>query len=286
MMKSGWLNIYKPKGFSSATITNLIKKKIKMKVGHAGTLDPLAYGVLPVAIGEATKTISYTTNAIKCYEFEIVFGKTTSTLDSEGDIIDSCDVLPNIEQLAIVMKELQGEINQVPPIFSSIKVNGKASYKYARKGKDLNLPARKILINSLDLLSIDDYNRKARFRVVCGKGTYVRALARDIANKCNSMGFVSDLKRVYVGKFHENNALVVNPENFDHDFAVLPVDFVLDDILAYNLDNQQSKQLKLGMFIPCSIEEAKQVKVYDENQIIALAKVEKSLLKPVRVFNF
>ena len=177
--KSGWLTINKEVGMTSASVVNKIKKIMNVKkAGHAGTLDPLASGVLPIALGEATKTMSYAMNSIKSYEFDIKWGASTDTDDLEGKIILESDKRPLKKEIVNILPKFQGLIKQRPPAFSAIKINGVRSYKLARNSIFSDIPAREVFIEKINLVKYIDKDI-ARLNVLCGKGVYIRSLARD-----------------------------------------------------------------------------------------------------------
>ena len=176
------------------------------KAGHAGTLDPLASGVLPIALGEATKTVPYVMDGEKAYEFVVRWGQATTTDDREGEVIESSDYRPERAEIEAVLHRFVGEISQRPPAFSAIKVDGQRSYDLARQGDLKELPARTIRIDALRLREVIDPDH-ARFEVACGKGTYVRSLARDLALALGTKGYVQLLRRTRVGSFTEKSTI-------------------------------------------------------------------------------
>jgi len=204
----GFLLINKPQGPTSFNIVAKIRRKFAVKrVGHCGTLDPLAEGLLVVAAGrEATRLIQYLGDD-KTYEFGINFGAQTTTGDREGEIVKSCGEIPNCEQLLAAIPKFIGEISQIPPVFSAIKINGKRAYQLAREGKPVEMKPRNIKIYSLELLSFNAEGKTADFKVDCSSGTYIRTLAQDIAKECASLGFCSFIKRTRVGDFLLENAV-------------------------------------------------------------------------------
>jgi tRNA pseudouridine55 synthase len=199
-LENTWLNINKPLGYSSAKVVAIVKKMTgAKKVGHGGTLDPLASGVLPVALNKATKTSEKLMNAKKKYFFRISFGEFRDTDDAEGKVIESSLVRPSTAEIISILPFFIGKIKQTPSRFSAIKINGKRAYELARKEVDFEMPPREVEIFSLKLIS--NCAEFAEFEIACSKGTYVRSLARDICKKTNSCGFVSKLIRLQVGKF-------------------------------------------------------------------------------------
>jgi len=201
-----WLNVNKPKNISSAKVVSIVKRITgAKKVGHGGTLDPLAYGVLPIALNKATKTVSKIIDSNKSYIFIIKFGSSTDTDDSEGKIIKTSNKMPSLNGIINVIPYFIGKINQIPSKFSAIKINGQRAYSLARKEVEFAIPSREITIFSLSIISFD--GNYAKFEVLCSKGTYIRSLARDICEKLDICGHVSDLVRIKVGNFSINQAI-------------------------------------------------------------------------------
>ena len=210
---NGWLNINKPYGFSSAKVVAIIKRILKAKkVGHGGTLDPLAVGVLPICINKATKTTEKTMSFTKEYLFDITFGELRSTADAEGEIIDKNDKIPTDIEITNILDKFIGNIKQTPPIYSAIKINGKRAYELARENKDIELKERDVKVYNLEFLGFQNKNI-ARFLVKCGKGFYIRSLAVDIAKTLNTVGYVSYLERKSVGIFNQDN--IITLEEFE-----------------------------------------------------------------------
>ena len=203
----GWLNVYKPKGISSFKVVNKIKKYFNInKIGHGGTLDPLAEGVLPIAIGKATKLIPFINNHIKEYEFEVKWGVQTTTDDSEGDVINKSDIIPTESEIIKVLEEYKGDIFQKPPKASAIKINGKRAYALLRSNKDFEIKEKKVHLYSSKILKTYIKKSTTKFKIKSGKGFYVRSYARDLAELLNTKGHIFSLKRTKVGKFSYKNA--------------------------------------------------------------------------------
>ena len=210
---NGWLNINKPYGFSSAKVVAIIKRILKAKkVGHGGTLDPLAVGVLPICINKATKTTEKTMGFTKEYLFDITFGELRSTADAEGEVIDKNDKIPTDIEITNILDKFIGDIKQIPPIYSAIKINGKRAYELARENKDIELEERDVKVYNLEFLGFQNKDT-ARFLVKCGKGFYVRSLAVDIVKTLNTVGYVSYLERKSVGIFNQDN--IITLEEFE-----------------------------------------------------------------------
>ncbi len=296
----GWLVVDKPLNMSSAKAVFYAKKYLNAsKVGHGGTLDPMASGVLPLAFGEATKTVSYAANKLKKYKFTIRWGEARDTDDLEGNIIDTSDERPNVSSIRNILKRFIGKINQVPPIYSAIKISGQRSYKLARGGKDVVLNPRSVFIEDLDLIKVLSKN-EASFQLCCGKGVYVRSLARDLAQALGTVGCISSLRRTQVGNFLEKDAISLDQlKVLGHKRAAVsklqPVEAVLDDIPALLLTEEEAKIVKDGMAIPLvqlsESQQALQIKVATplyticRGKIVALAKIESGRIRPYRVLN-
>ena len=204
---SGWLVLDKPYELGSTQAVGKIRWLFQaQKAGHAGTLDPLATGVLPIALGEATKTVPYVTDGEKAYRFTVQWGLQTNTDDAEGTEVHSSDQRPQRADIETLLPQFVGDIQQVPPAFSAIKVDGKRAYAQARAGEEVELQARPVFVDSFDLVDCPDADH-AVFNVVCGKGTYVRAFARDLGQKLGCFGHVTDLRRTFVEPFEESDTV-------------------------------------------------------------------------------
>lgn len=247
---SGWINLNKPEGVTSNDAVMIVKRALGFpKIGHAGTLDPLASGILPIALGEATKLVQYMMDDDKVYLFTVTWGEQRTTDDREGDVIATSDIRPTAEHIRAVLPEFTGTILQKPPAFSAIKVDGKRAYDLARAGEDLDLAARPVDVYELDLVTQTEST--ATLRCVCGKGTYVRSLARDIAEKLGTKGYVSYLCRENVGPFSLADAISLDffRETTDKDTLesnVLAVQTVLDDIPVLAVNDTEATRLKNG----------------------------------------
>lgn len=293
----GWLVLDKPVGMTSAHAVAKVKKLLKpRKIGHGGTLDPLATGILPLALGEATKLFAYVAANTKAYRFTVRWGEERATDDSEGDVVQASDARPSQAEIEAILPAFVGEaVMQVPPVFSAIKQDGKRAYAVARKGGDVVLEARPVNINSLKLLDIADPNH-ATFELVCGKGTYVRAVARDMGRKLGCFGHVSMLRRTMVGKFSENDAISLEMlGDLVHSGALkarlLPMASVLDDIPALEIDRLAVHRLTHGQsaVLPPAHwrkgEEPRLVLATCQGHPIAMVEADQGEIRPVRVFN-
>lgn len=292
----GWLNVNKPLHLSSAQVVGAVKRLTRaQKVGHAGTLDPLADGVLPIALGEATKTSGYMMNASKDYRFAIRFGEARATDDAEGEVVATSDHRPSESDIQNILQRFTGEISQTPPVYSAIKKDGKRAYALARAGLEVQLQPRAIMIHQLTMLNYD--GQEAMFDVTCGKGTYIRSLARDISQELGTVGYVSRLTRTRVGKFSQNNAisldllekLVHSPAEIQGDSlnsALLPLSTALDDILDYAVDSKEAEQLRRGQVIHLHAHRTDHlVAAVKDGELIAICERQGHILKPKRVFN-
>lgn len=288
---SGWLVIDKPADLSSAKALITIKKAFpKIKIGHSGTLDPFATGVLPVAIGEATKVISYNQADEKEYIFKMQLGKETDTLDTEGSVIHHSDIIPSEEELKNVISLFIGITEQTPPPFSALKVNGKRAYQLARDGAVFTLQPRKITIHQLKLLDFSREDATATFKVRCGKGTYIRSLARDIARKLNSYGYLLELRRTKVGIFSEDMLISLDKfkeivHNGSLEREMKSVDIVLDDIPVLYVSKENEAFVKQGRQIHVDIETAELLSLKNDDKLVAIGYVIDHYFQPTRVFN-
>ncbi|QEK89419.1 tRNA pseudouridine(55) synthase TruB [Wolbachia endosymbiont of Chrysomya megacephala] len=209
-MVNGWLNLDKPTGMSSAQAVTQIKRIFGIKkAGHLGTLDPLASGILPIALGEATKTIPYLSCDLKAYNFTIKWGKQTTTDDLGGDTIRTSDIKPEYNQINCAIKDFIGEITQTPPQFSAVKIKGARAYKLARSGQKVNIKPRQVKIHELKLIFLDTINNSADFSMICGSGVYVRSIARDLGVTLNCFGHITKLRRTMVGDFKEDESVTI-----------------------------------------------------------------------------
>ena len=302
----GWLVLDKPLGPSSSGCVGKLKWLTgAQKVGHGGTLDPLASGVLPIAFGEATKTSSYAMDGSKTYEFDVTWGTSTETCDAEGDVIASSDARPDAEQIKAALPTFIGDIDQIPPKFSAIKIDGQRAYELARKGEEVDIKSRPVTIHDLRLVKTVDSDT-ASFEVDCGKGTYVRSLARDLALHLGCEGHISRLRRTAVGPFLIEKAvsLATFEENEGENAAslltqyLLSVETVLDDIPALALTDQEARKLRHGQGIPVlpvaqrsplrdgRISQGDVVQVTANGTLVALARIAGGEIRPVRVMNF
>ena len=296
----GWIIIDKPLGMGSTGVVGKVRYLLNaQKAGHGGTLDPLASGVLPIALGEATKTVAYAMEGSKTYEFTARWGQSTATDDMEGEVVSESDVRPAEADIHAILNEFEGEIDQIPPIYSAIKVDGKRAYDLARADIVVELKSRKIQIDKCELVGCDDVDH-ASFRVQCGKGTYIRSLARDIAARLGTCAHVSRLRRPRVGPFTEKHAISLDSlealrHNNNEAEALLAVEAVLDDIPALALSEDETRRLKYGQTISAGsvldqlalsdINQDTVLCAQFEGEMIALVKCVEGEIKALRVLN-
>jgi tRNA pseudouridine55 synthase len=283
---------------TSTEAVNRVRRLLDaQKAGHAGTLDPLATGVLPIALGEATKTIPFAQDAEKTYGFTIRWGEERTTDDAEGEVSATSDVRPGDDAIRAILPRFTGIITQVPPRFSAIKVDGQRAYDLARAGEDVQLDAREAEINHLELLG--NSAEGAKFLCRCGKGTYMRSLARDMARALGTVGHIADLRREAVGGFISQNAISLAKLEENPHIALLPVETVLDDIPALALNEREAARLKNGQTLSfiarpdmerllragLDLEETATALATHEGKPIALVTVDGANIQPTRVLN-
>ncbi|MFK7968272.1 MAG: tRNA pseudouridine(55) synthase TruB [Rickettsiaceae bacterium] len=293
---NGWLNLYKPKGISSAKAVGLVKSYFKKsKIGHTGTLDLEAEGVLPIAIGQATKLVSILMNSQKQYVFTVQFGAQTTTADAAGEVIKKTDIIPLELDCKEICRQFIGEIKQVPPAYSALKINGIRAYKLARENKKFEIKQRSITVYDLKLLKYDAQVKTATYIVDCSKGTYVRSLAEDISLSLHSLGFVIELRRTRVGIFNEQNSINIldlNCETFDEACVFvgskcLRIEEVLDDITVLEVDKLIAQKIRYGQ--QCNFDKVgncDQIWLKYDDKILAIGSLSENNFKSSRVFNY
>jgi tRNA pseudouridine55 synthase len=293
----GWLCLDKPQGMTSTQAVNRVRRITRArKVGHGGTLDPLATGVLPIALGEATKTVAYVMEGRKHYRFTARLGETRTTDDAEGEVLATSEVRPSTAEIAAALPRFVGRIEQVPPRFAAVKVEGERAYDLARRGETVELAPRFVQVDRFDLVERPDPDQ-VTFEVVCGRGTYVRALVRDLGEALGCLAHVIALRRLQVGPFDVAEAVSLTAlEQLVADDALpqalLPVGAALGDLPALPLTQPQVDRLRAGQTIRVApgllIGEAEAdatVRAMAAGRMIALARLHGSELSPVRVFN-
>ena len=289
MKKNFWLLLDKPSGISSAGALNKLKRILDVnKIGHNGTLDPLASGVLLVAIGEALKTISFIGPQDKEYAFSIKFGQMTDSYDGEGAIIAETANLPSQCDIESVLPEFLGIISQTTPIYSAIKIRGKPAYKYARAGEDVIMKSRLINISSLKLLNYDEISNESHFLASCSHGTYIRSLAVDIAARVGSLGYVSYLRRTRCGKYLEKDAISLEQlekREYNHDAYCREVDDMLGDIPVHQIDDQSAQYITYGQRIDLNVNHTGKLRLYNQNKLHSIVHVETGIIDDIRIFH-
>jgi tRNA pseudouridine55 synthase len=293
---NGWIILDKPVGMTSTSAVAFVKRVLDArKAGHAGTLDPLASGCLPIALGEATKTVSFVMDGRKVYRFALRWGAETETDDTEGAVTATSDVRPDAAAINAILDEFTGMISQVPPAYSAIKIAGERAYDLAREGEEVVLEARQIVVHRLQLLDCPDADT-AVFEAECGKGTYVRALARDMGRRLGTHAHVTGLRRMVVGPFTE--AMLITPETLESlakenpqpaEQQMQPLEAALYRIPAFQFGERDTARLRSGQAVllrgrDAPVSQGSAYAVCD-GVPVAIGEVEKGLFNPKRVFN-
>ena len=298
---SGWICLDKPYDLGSTQAVGRVRRLFNaQKAGHAGTLDPLATGILPIALGEATKTVSFMVEAGKGYRFTIAWGTSTTTLDREGAVTATSEVRPTREAIEAALSAFIGDIDQIPPAFSAIKVDGERSYDLARAGAAVELAARPVTIDNLEIVDMPDADH-VTLSMDCGKGTYVRAIARDLATALGAEAHVSELRRTHVGPFGAQGAITLEKlEDLVHrgagQEALLPVETALDDIPVLAVTDEDAFRLSQGrgmVLLPRQVETVRATLKGDDRTVLAshrgqaaaICEMRAGQLRPIRVFN-
>ncbi|MEA2779689.1 MAG: tRNA pseudouridine55 synthase [Rhodospirillaceae bacterium] len=296
----GWVVLDKPAGMTSTSAVAAVRRAFDAaKGGHGGTLDPLATGLLPIALGEATKTVPYVMDGLKTYRFTLRFGEERATDDAEGAVTVTSDARPSDAAIRDALAGFRGRISQRPPSFSAIKVDGQRAYDLARAGEPVELAAREVLIERFDLTERPDADQ-ASFEVRSGKGAYMRSLARDLARAVGSVGHVTALRRIAVGPFSEAHAISLDSlQGLGHSPAasrhLLPVSTALDDIPALAITDSEASRLRCGQSVgPIRRQDLERIGQFGSGAIfcartgglpVALVRLEAGDLRPVRVLN-
>lgn len=273
----GAVIINKPKGITSSNVVIKVKKILSCKrVGHLGTLDPMATGVLVVCINKATRLFDYYLNKRKTYIAEFTFGYETDTFDSEGIVTNSCENIPTYEEVSEKLKKFIGTFNQLPPMYSAKKVNGKKAYQYAREGKVVNLKANKVHISQFEILQ--KVNNTFRFIISCSAGTYIRSLCRDLAHSLNSFATMTYLNRVKVGQFDKSQAIDYDRLTLDTiKTNLIPIEDLLCDFDKKIVNDDEFKKLINGVSINDNVDGEKLI-MY-QNQVVGIGKTQNGNLK-------
>ena len=296
---NGWLVVDKPQGPTSSQVVQQIRRLFGAKAGHAGTLDPLATGVLPIALGEATKTIAYAMTGRKRYRFRVRWGIARATDDCEGEIVGESGLIPQQAAIEAILPCFTGDIMQIPPAYSALKIAGRRSHALARAGHAPILAARPVAIFSLELAAIPA-PEFADFEAIVGKGTYIRALARDLAERLGTLGHIAALRRLSVGPFAEADAIPLESlSNAQHTAGdcgkLLPIGTALAGVPAVSLAGGEAERLRYGQRIALGdlrrsvpferLDAGVVVSAWHDHALVALAMVEGDSLRPVRVIN-
>jgi tRNA pseudouridine55 synthase len=292
---SGWLNFHKPIGMTSAQAVNKVKWLTKAKkLGHAGTLDPLATGILPMAFGEATKCINLLMDAKKTYRFRVTFGERRSTDDAEGEVVATSELIPTEADIQAILPQFTGEILQMPPSYSALKVDGKRAYDLARAGEEVLLNARPITVHSIEFKGFIS-QKEAEFEALVGKGTYIRSLGRDIAQALGSEGFISLLHRASVGPFQESDAISLDfleksahiPATFEGASPswLLPTRAALVDIPAVTLVESEWQKLRHGHGFPRPVAPTPMMGLIYKDELVGLGESDGTEIRPKRLLN-
>lgn len=298
---SGWICLDKPYDLTSTHAVSRVRRLFNaQKAGHAGTLDPLATGILPIALGEATKTVPFLVDADKTYRFSIEWGRDTTTLDREGATTATSDVRPDRAAIEAALPAFVGAIEQVPPAYSAIKVDGERAYDLARAGEEVVLASRIVNVHAARVTDIPDPDH-VEIEIDCGKGTYVRAIVRDLAHALGACGHVSALRRTRVGPFTQDRAIGLEfLEELSHKAgcleALLPVETALDDIPELAVTTEDAFKLKQGrpiVLVPRQVETLKArlnpgsrtVSAMADGVVVALCEMRMGRLEPTRVFH-
>ncbi|MEO0751717.1 MAG: tRNA pseudouridine(55) synthase TruB [Pseudomonadota bacterium] len=290
---SGWLVVDKPAGITSTSVVNKVRWALQAKkAGHAGTLDPAATGVLAVALGEATKTVPYVTDALKAYEFSVRLGQRTNTDDAEGEVIASSDLRPSEAEVKAALPAFLGDIEQVPPQFSAVKIDGERAYKRARDGEEMEIAARPLWVDELLLTDRPDADH-VTLEMVCGKGGYVRSIARDLGEALGCHGHVAWLRRVWSGPFRADTGLRMDqieamahtPELEDH---LQPLELGLAELPRATCAPEAAARLRNGNAAPVvaqNLDYGAECWVACEGVPVAIGRYRSGSLDPARVFN-
>ena len=290
---SGWLVVDKPAGITSTAVVNKVRWAFDAKkAGHAGTLDPDATGVLAVALGEATKTVPYITDALKAYVFTVRLGQATNTDDAEGEVIAQSDMRPSEAEITAALPQFIGDIQQVPPKFSAVKIDGERAYKLARDGEDVNLSARDLYVDSLEIVEKPDADHLT-LEMVCGKGGYVRSVARDLGESLGCYGHVRELRRVWSGPFEASDGISLetldaHAKSLELDAFLHPLEQGLDDLPELKCTTEGAAKLRNGnpgMVIASTAEYGDEAWASYDGKAVAVGIYKAGELHPSRVFN-
>ena len=282
----GFLNVYKPKGITSHDVVSALRRITKVKqIGHTGTLDPFAEGVLPICIGKATRLIEYLDDD-KAYTGTIQLGSSTTTYDLEGEEVNFSDKKVTFNEIEAALDKFRGEIEQLPPIYSAIKVNGKKLSEYAREGKEVKIEPRGVNISNLQILNFYPETRQLELHIECSKGTYIRSIANDLGEELGTYGHLVKLVRVKAGMFEVNNAVSLEHIQTKEDVEKLLIAPLTKlNYMTYELNKNELVKVSNGTAIMPSKElpENSLILLTSQERLIAAAKMTKGLLKCLKV---
>ena len=280
----GFLNVYKPQGKTSHDVVAILRRVTKIKqIGHTGTLDPFAEGVLPICIGKATRLIEYLEDD-KAYVGTVQLGKSTTTYDTEGDVVNISDKRVTLEDIKEKLVDFCGEIEQLPPIYSAIKVNGKKLYEYARKGEDVKIEPRKVNIYKLEIVNFDEEKQALDLQIECSKGTYIRSIAHDLGAALGCYGHLIKLVRIKAGKFGVNEAIKLDTLETTEQVKnnlIYPLEYL--DYSKYELSEQEKEKVSHGMPLDINLQDGIVI-LTSLNQLVAVANIENNRAKMQKVF--
>lgn len=283
----GLLNIYKPIGMTSHDAVAILRRVTKIKqIGHTGTLDPFAQGVLPIAIGKATRLIEFLDDD-KEYLAEVSFGKTTDSYDCDGNTISETKSNVTVKQIESELEKFKGEISQLPPIYSAIKVNGKKLYEYAREGKEVEIKPRKVFIEKIELKSFDGAAQKAKISIKCSKGTYIRSIAHDLGQNLGCGAHLSELIRTQAGKFLVEKTCSLDELKIPQDVEKHLIDpLEMINLPKIEIDELEERKISMGQFIPnrSNLKEDDFLILVYNNNVKAIAQIKDNLIKAKKVF--
>ncbi len=280
----GFLNIYKPQGKTSHDVVAILRRITKVKqIGHTGTLDPFAEGVLPICIGKATRLIEYLDDD-KAYIGTIQLGKSTTTYDIEGDFVDVSDKRVSLDEIEKALPKFRGEIEQLPPIYSAIKVNGKKLYEYARNGEDVKIEPRGVNIYKLEVVSFDEEKQVLKLHIECSKGTYIRSIAHDLGVLLGCFGYLVKLVRIKAGSFELSNTIKLEDLQTEEDVEnniLEPLGYL--NYQRYEISAAEKEKVSHGMPLLLDLSDGIII-LTEKNKIIAVARVENRIAKMIKVF--
>ncbi|MGB0659476.1 MAG: tRNA pseudouridine(55) synthase TruB [Mangrovicoccus sp.] len=289
----GWLVVDKPAGITSNAVVNKVRWAFDAKkAGHAGTLDPAATGVLAVALGEATKTVPFVTDALKSYRFTVRLGQATNTDDAEGEVIGESDLRPTDAEITAELASFRGDIMQVPPKFSAVKIDGERAYALARDGEDIELAARALFVESLELVGREDADH-VTLEMVCGKGGYVRSIARDLGETLGCLGHVRELRRVWSGPFDAEEGVSMEQieelaRTSEIDELLMPLEIGLADLPHLPCNEAGAVRMKNGnpgLVLSSDADFGEEAWASHQGRPIAVGVYKAGMLHPSRVFN-